>query len=166
MLTEKINKLKKKSFRDAYVRSHLTHGIAHQIRDLRKQRGWSQSDLANKLGVKSQSTIARMEDPSYGNLSMNTLLKLSSVFDVALSIRFQSYGKFLFEREDLSEKAMQAEGFEDDKIINNLSYHTHLCMKKINNILTYPDSSSGAVITMQSFNALPSNPKIVKSPSF
>ena len=87
---------------------------------MRVQRGWSQIDLANKLGIKTQSAVARMEDPSYGKLSINTLLKLSSVFDVALSIRFQSFGKFMTEREDLSSKALQAEGFEDDKLIHSL----------------------------------------------
>lgn len=118
----KLNRLKKKGFRDAYVQSHLKHGLAHQIRALRLQRNWSQSDLAEKLGLKTQSAIARWEDPSYGRLSIATLLKLSSIFDVALSVRFVSYGKFLGEREDVSPSELSAESFETEmpKIVDDL----------------------------------------------
>jgi transcriptional regulator with XRE-family HTH domain len=122
MLKAIINRLKKKEFRDAFVRSHLTHGLAHQIRELRIQRGWTQKELAEKLEIKGQSAVARMEDPGYGKLSIATLIKLSSVFDVALSIRFQSYGKFLIEREDISPAALSAESFEIEmpKIIESM----------------------------------------------
>lgn len=110
----KLNRLHKKEFRDAYVRSHLTQGLPYQIRALRMQRGWSQQDLANKLGLKRQSAIARIEDPSYGKLSISTLLNLSSVFDVALNIKFVSFGKFLADKEDLSPKNLAAESFESE----------------------------------------------------
>lgn len=112
MLKAKINRLKNKEFRDAYVRSQLTHGLAHQIRALRNQRGWTQEEMAERLGLKGQSAVARMEDPAYGRLSVATLLKLSSAFDVALSVRFLSFGKFLLEREDVSPNALSAESFE------------------------------------------------------
>jgi transcriptional regulator with XRE-family HTH domain len=127
MFKARIARLRKKGFRDAYVRSHLTHGLAHQIRALRNQRGWSQKDLAEKLGLKGQSAIARMEDPGYGRLSIATLLKLSSIFDVALSVRFVSYGKFLSEREDLSPRALSAESFDVEvpKIMEDIERVTH-----------------------------------------
>lgn len=111
-MKSKLNRLKLKEFRDAYIRSHLSQGLAFQISALRKQRGWSQAELAKKLGVSSQSTVARMEDPSYGKLSIATLLKLSSIFDVALSVKFEGYGKYLAERIDLSPSALAAESFD------------------------------------------------------
>jgi transcriptional regulator with XRE-family HTH domain len=114
MLKAMINRLKKKEFRDAFVLSHITQGLAYQIYELRTQRGWTQKELAEKLGLKRQSAVARMEDPSYGKLSISTLVKLSSVFDVALSIRFQTYSKFLIEVEDVSPAALRAESFEDE----------------------------------------------------
>jgi transcriptional regulator with XRE-family HTH domain len=134
MLKAIINRLKKKEFRDAFVRSHLTHGLAHQIRELRIQRGWTQKELAEKLELKGQSAVARMEDPSYGKLSIATLIKLSSVFDVALSVRFQSYGKFLMEREDVSPAALRAESFENEmpKIIESMDSVTNY----INTVMT------------------------------
>ena len=122
MLKSLINRLKKKEFRDAFVRSHLTHGLAHQIRELRIQRAWTQKELSEKMGLKGQSAVARMEDPSYGKLSITTLIKLSSIFDVALTVQFQSYSKFLLEREDLSPAALSAENFESEmpKIIESM----------------------------------------------
>ena len=122
MLKSIIKRLTKKGFRDAYVRSLLSHGLAHQIRALRLQRNWTQVELAQKLELKTQSAVARIEDPSYGRLSIATLLKLSSVFDVALSVRFISYGKFVLEREDVSPAAISAESFEEEmpKIIYTL----------------------------------------------
>lgn len=120
----KIIRLKRKSFRDAFVSSHLTHGLAYQIQALRSQRGWTQGELAQKLKLKGQSAVARMEDPSYGRLSMTTLLKLSSVFDVALSVRFQSYAKFLVEREDVSPSALSVESFEVEipRILEDITF--------------------------------------------
>ena len=136
MLRALINRLKSKEFRDAFVKAHLTQGLAYQIRDLRIQRGWTQKELAEKLGLKGQSAVARMEDPSYGKLSLATLIKLSGIFDVALSVRFQSYGKFLMEREDLSQKALQAESFENEipKIIYSMEEIVPYITLEIKNI--------------------------------
>ena len=133
MLKAIVNRLKKKEFRDAFVRSHLTHGLAYQIRALRDQRGWTQEELAGKLGLKQQSGVARMEDPSYGRLSIATLLKLSSVFDVALSVRFLSYRKFLLEREDVSPSALSAESFEVEmpRIIEDMERVDHCRFLKL-----------------------------------
>ena len=136
MLRSLINRLKSKEFRDAFVKAHLTQGLAYQIRDLRIQRGWTQKELAEKLGLKGQSAVARMEDPSYGKLSLATLIKLSGIFDVALSVRFQSYGKFLMDREDLSQKALQAESFENEipKIIYSMEEIVPYITLEIKNI--------------------------------
>jgi ribosome-binding protein aMBF1 (putative translation factor) len=37
-----------KSARDAYVRAEVSTFLAHQVRALRNQRGWSQKELAEK----------------------------------------------------------------------------------------------------------------------
>lgn len=116
MLNRLRGKLKNKSYRDAYVQAHLQQGLAYQICALRKQRGWSQKDLAEQLSLKNQSAVARMENPGYGKLSIATLLKLASVFDVALSVRFQSYSAFLDERRDLSQAALNVPSFEEEQI--------------------------------------------------
>jgi transcriptional regulator with XRE-family HTH domain len=110
----KLERLRKKAFRDAYVRAHIEQGIAHQIRILRLAKNWSQQKLALQLGSKGQSMIARLEDPSYGRYSLNTLIKLASVFDVALLIKFVPYSRLLWETENPSPKALNVESFEAD----------------------------------------------------
>lgn len=151
MLKSLIKRLKKKGFRDAYVQSHLSHGLAHQIRALRLQRNWTQVELAQKLELKRQSAVARMEDPTYGRLSIGTLLKLSRVFDVALSVRFVSYGKFLLEREDVSPAAISAESFEEEipRIIydmDNIAQYTSNNISYSRSIVPFPSGVTSGYI--------------------
>lgn len=75
--------------RDAYVQAEVATFLAHQIRAIRQQRMWTQQDLASKIGT-TQAAISRLEDPSYGRLSIKTLLELSRVFDIGLQVRFVS----------------------------------------------------------------------------
>jgi transcriptional regulator with XRE-family HTH domain len=78
-----------RSAKDAYVTAEVMTAIAHQIRALRIQRGWSQKDLAQKMGT-TQTAISRLEDPSYGRLTLKTLLDLSQAFDTGLEVKFIS----------------------------------------------------------------------------
>lgn len=89
------NKLDKKEYRDAMVCANISHGVSYQIKKIRKSLGISQADLAVKIGAKSQSIISRLEDPSYGKISITTLEKIASAFDVALIVKFSSFGDFL-----------------------------------------------------------------------
>lgn len=107
-----VLKLKRKSYRDAYVGEHIRRGIAYQVRALRDQRGWTQADLSRKL-KKPQSVVSRIEDPSYGKLTVQTLLELAFVFDTALQIRFASYREFVERNFDLSSKSMEVESFNE-----------------------------------------------------
>jgi transcriptional regulator with XRE-family HTH domain len=75
--------------RDAYVRAEVTTALAHQIRAIRLQRGLSQHELAKKIKT-TQTAISRLENPSYGRISLKTLLDLSFAFDTGLDVRFVS----------------------------------------------------------------------------
>lgn len=110
----KIERLRNKEFREAYVRAMIEHGLAHQIRTLRTSRGWSQEQLAEKVGAKSQSVISRLEDPSYGRHTLQTLEKLGDAFDVALLVKFVSFNRLLTETEDLTPGALDVVGFNDE----------------------------------------------------
>lgn len=98
-----------KPYRDAYVRENVRHWLARQIRVLREERGLSQEDFAKIFG-KPQSTIARLEDPDYGRMSLTTLLKLASAFDVGLDVRFVPIATIAAKR-DLSNAAMSVGAF-------------------------------------------------------
>jgi transcriptional regulator with XRE-family HTH domain len=106
--------LKDRVFRQSYVEEHVRAGVAHQIKAMRESRGWSQAQLAEKCG-KSQSNIARIEDPDYGKFSIQTLLEIAHSFDVWLSLEFVSFSKGLTRTADRSVKALNAISFEDEQ---------------------------------------------------
>lgn len=109
-----LKNLKSKPRRDAFVRAHVENGLAHQIRMLRERRGWTQADLAREIGARNQSTVARLEDPSYGKYSVSSLLKLANAFDVGALVKFVSFSKLLEETSDLSPAALTVLSFEEE----------------------------------------------------
>jgi transcriptional regulator with XRE-family HTH domain len=108
-----LQKLGRKPYRDAYVGEHVRRGVAYQIRALRDQRGWNQGEFSAALG-KPQSVVSRLEDPGYGKLTIQTLLKIASVFDLAIQVRFVSYSSFLRQTQDVSTSSMHVPSFDDD----------------------------------------------------
>ena len=110
-----------KKYRDAYVLEHVKNSIPNQIRALREQREWKQSELGEKAG-KQQHGIARLEDPRIGHkLSIKTLLELASAFDVALLVKFVPFSRLVKEYEDVSFEALSAASVTDEKEIEKLN---------------------------------------------
>ncbi|MEY9886350.1 helix-turn-helix domain-containing protein [Bradyrhizobium sp. USDA 329] len=107
------DRLQKKAYRQAYLAEHVRRGIAYQIRALRDQRGWKQGKFAAELG-KPQSVVSRLEDPDYGKVTVQTLLEVAAVFDVALQIRFVPFSTFIRSSRDVSPSSMQVPEFKDD----------------------------------------------------
>ena len=99
--------------REAYVEAEMVNGLAHQIRIIRQQRGLTQKQLAEKIRT-TQTTISRLEDPSYGRYSMRSLLALSKVFDVALLVRFMAFSKFIPATWDTHPKNFEAIAYVDE----------------------------------------------------
>lgn len=99
--------------REACVHSELTNGLAHQIRIIRQQRGWTQKQLAEKLGT-TQTTVSRLEDPSYGRYSVRSLLALGNIFDVALFVRYLPFSEFLPATWDTAPENFEAVAYEEE----------------------------------------------------
>jgi transcriptional regulator with XRE-family HTH domain len=108
-----LEKLQRKPYRHTYLAEHVRRGIAYQIRALRDQRKWKQGTFAKYLG-KPQSVVCRLEDPTYGKVTIQTLLEIANVFDVALEVRFLPYSTFICNTRDVSVPAMQVPEFKDD----------------------------------------------------
>lgn len=150
----------RKTARDAYVRAEITTSLAHQIRAIRMQRGWTQVELAEKIGTK-QGVVSRLEDPSYGRVSLNTLFDLSSAFDVGLDVKFISLVAMLDQTFEPNVGSREVSAFEDevdavsfyskisvDGYITALS-NANLSQPLIQNSLTVIPSTSRYLVTEQ-----------------
>ena len=62
--------------------------LADQIAELREKHGWTQADLARKVGT-TQSGIARLENPSYRNYSLATLEKVAKALGARLVVELE-----------------------------------------------------------------------------
>lgn len=99
--------------RDAYLRAEVVTALAHQIRSIRGQRGWTQAELAERMST-SQAVISRLEDPSYGRYSLVTLFDLARAFDVGLEVRFESFVGMLQKTWRPNAEARNVPSFEEE----------------------------------------------------
>jgi transcriptional regulator with XRE-family HTH domain len=99
--------------------------IARQVRSLREQRDWSQGDLARESG-KKQSAISRIEDPDYGQLTLQTLFDLAKAYDLPLLVQFVEWQDWLYRMEDVSTEALRKESFDGEQLaaLSGLQYQT------------------------------------------
>lgn len=83
-----------KEYAHAFVESEITTLLPFQIREMRKEREWSQTKLAEVTGQK-QKTISDFENPDYARYSLSSLKRLAEAFDVALIVRFAPFSELV-----------------------------------------------------------------------
>jgi len=110
---QKIAKLRNKEYRDAFIGSQISIGLPFQIRALREQRGWKQSQLAEKTGM-LQPRISAMESPGGAKFTLETLRRLASAFDVALMVKFVPFSDLLRWSEEFNPDRFTIASFEED----------------------------------------------------
>jgi transcriptional regulator with XRE-family HTH domain len=108
-----LAKLKNKTYRDAYTIEHVKTTTPLQIRTVRGQHEWTQGKLAAEAKT-TQTAISRTEDPNYGNLTLNNLLKIAAALDVGLLVKLVPFSRLVKEFEDLSPEAMSAPSFVEE----------------------------------------------------
>src|SRR6185369_9834637 len=91
------------AFRKAFVAANVRRGIAYQLRAMRGTR--TQGQIGELLS-KPQNVVSRLEDPKYGKVTVQTLLDVAAAYDVALLVKFVSYGRLEAEVQDLSQEAL------------------------------------------------------------
>ncbi|MFM0115658.1 helix-turn-helix transcriptional regulator [Paraburkholderia nemoris] len=149
MDSAKLRKLRKRSYRAAYARQKVEQGLAFQLRELRLERGMTQAELAAQLGLRGQSAIARLEDPAYGKMSLQTLMKLAEVFDVALLTKFVPFSKFLAETHDVRPEALRVLSFEAEDKAGVLTHlQATLTNTTIANANVVVDNAVGYVVSL------------------
>lgn len=105
--------LTKPSARHAFVEAEAATALAHQIRALRLQRGWTQGALAKKLRT-TQPVVSRLEDASYGRITFKTMVELAKVFDTAVVMKFVSTIDLMRERWVVDPASLQVKPFEEE----------------------------------------------------
>jgi transcriptional regulator with XRE-family HTH domain len=113
-----VDQLKDPAFRHAYMADQVRLFIALQVRALREQqgRGWSQRELGEKMG-KAQSAVARLEDPDYGRLTVQTLLELAAAFELPLLVEITDWKDWLQRTADQSKEALQKRPFDARELL-------------------------------------------------
>jgi transcriptional regulator with XRE-family HTH domain len=79
-----------KRYREEFAAQHAKDAIPFQITALLKQFKLTQAELASRARV-TQGVVSRAADPSYGNLTINTLVRIAAGFDVAFVPLFVSF---------------------------------------------------------------------------
>src|SRR3989338_8721039 len=106
---------KDKEYRHVYVEDFSNNYIATQIKVLREQRDWKQSDLAERAGMK-QSAISRLEDVNYSSWNIKTLKRLAEAFDLTLRVSFEGFGSSLDDILEFSKDSLERLSFKDDPV--------------------------------------------------
>ena len=116
-----------RAYRKAFATAQFKRLVPFQIGALRRGRGWSQQELAEACGL-TQGVISRAEDPDYGNLTVNTILKIAEGFDIAFVGRFVPFSNLetlvntlsnresipTFEQEDAQGRRIVPEVLDDE----------------------------------------------------
>jgi transcriptional regulator with XRE-family HTH domain len=108
-----LEKFSDKEYRDSFVQEFIFSRIPLKIRSMRDERVMSQAALGEKAGI-AQPWVSKLEDPSYGRLTLSTLLKIASAFDVALYVDFVPFSEILNRSCDLSEDGFTVPSFAQD----------------------------------------------------
>ena len=102
-----------KKYREEFVASQVKRGIPFQIRSLMKKKGLSQDRLAELSGL-TQGVVSRAANPNYGNLTLNTIIRIAAGFDVAFVGRFVLFSELGKWFTSLSEESVQVETFAEE----------------------------------------------------
>jgi transcriptional regulator with XRE-family HTH domain len=106
---------KSKKYREEFVAAHVKRGIPFQARAMLKSReGWTQETLAERSGL-TQGAISRALNPNYGNLTLNTIIRIAAGFDVAFIGKFVPFSELEKWFESMDEESVQVPTFEEEQ---------------------------------------------------
>jgi transcriptional regulator with XRE-family HTH domain len=106
-------KLRNRKYRAEFVAAQVKRGIPFQIQTLMKQKEFSQEKLAAESGL-TQGVISRAANPDYGNLTLNTIIKIAAGLDVAFVGKFVPFSELGKWFTTLSEEAVRVKSFEEE----------------------------------------------------
>lgn len=108
-------KLRDKEYRGGYTESQHSVEVPFQIRAIRKARGWTQAQLAERCGI-PQARISHIEQPGRDPLSLRTLYRLAAAFDVGLLVQFVSFSELVRREADFEPETFCVPSFAEDHV--------------------------------------------------
>lgn len=111
-------------YRHAYAEECVNTIIATQLKVLREERALTQSALASKAEM-AQPRLSVMESADYSNWSIRTLKRLARAFDLALSVRFETFSNVVMDFEEMSRESLSRPSFKDDPLFRSSKVRTH-----------------------------------------
>jgi transcriptional regulator with XRE-family HTH domain len=102
-----------KRYREEFVAAQVKKGIPFQIRTLMKKHNLSQQELAKRSDL-TQGVISRAANPEYGNLTLNTIIRIAAGLDVAFVGKFVSFNDLAEWFSTLSEDSASVQTFEQE----------------------------------------------------
>ncbi|MEK7993366.1 MAG: helix-turn-helix transcriptional regulator [Planctomycetota bacterium] len=113
-----IEAFRDREYRESYAEGFLNSWISHQLTAVRRQRGLTQQQLAERVGTK-QSGISRMERDGYGRWNFSTLQKAALALDCRLKVSLETFGSLLEEAAEFSETKLLRPVFEQDPVFHS-----------------------------------------------
>lgn len=108
-----LSELNDKTYRDSYVAAQIRIGLPFQVKALRTARNWSQGELAERAHM-AQPRISEIEKPGERSLNLDTLLRLASAFDCALSVNFVPFSELVMSSESFDPGTFDVPTFQQE----------------------------------------------------
>lgn len=111
--------LRDKGYRDAFVADQIQIGVPLQIKKLRDDRELTQEALGTMMTPPmKQESVWRLENPNKANLTIGTLLRVASAFDVALIVRFAPFSELIDSTPWLAGRSTDVPAYADDMALH------------------------------------------------
>lgn len=118
-LTKKlVSEFSDREYAHAYMEAHIVSRIAAQVHVIRKQRGWSQNELADKAGM-AQERVSKIESADFESVTLKTLNKFAEAFDVQLHVAFVPFSQGIVDVANMTPTGLKVEPREADLALLN-----------------------------------------------
>ena len=97
----------------SYMQAHTVTRIAAQVHAIRKQRGWSQGELAEAAGI-TQERVSKIESADFESVTLKTLNKFADAFDVHLHVAFVPFSEGIVDVANISPSRLEVRPREVD----------------------------------------------------
>lgn len=112
--------LQSKAYREPYATNALIDNVSAQVQVLRRQRGFTQEELARLVRTK-QPRISNVENPRDSdhvpNWELDTLNRIAQALGTRLKISFETYGSLVDELHSITSDSLRRPEAENDPIL-------------------------------------------------